>query len=110
MQDSQLAAEINFELSECYIEKGDLDLARKKLVKILELAEAGPLAHQSALNLADICLKLGQDSQAISVCTQLLDLEPPEQIKQEALQLLATAYNQRKNYDSAALALLGQWK
>jgi len=110
VQDSQLAAEINFELSECYIEKGDLNLARKKLAEILVLTESGPLAHQSALNLADICLKLGQDSQAISVCSQLLDLEPPEQIKQEALQLLATAYNQRKNYDSAALALLGQWK
>ena len=110
VQNSQLAAEINFELSECYLEKGDLDTALEKLVTILELAESGPLAHQSALNLADICLKLGKDSQAISVCSQLLDLEPPEQIKQEALQLLAAAYNQQKNYDSAALALLGQWK
>ncbi|RKY10051.1 MAG: hypothetical protein DRP66_00735, partial [Planctomycetota bacterium] len=110
MRDSRLAAEINFELSECYIENGNLNLARKKLVEILALAESGPLAHQSALNLADICLKLGHDSQAISVCSQLLDLAPPERIKQEALQLLAAAYNQRKNYDSAALALLGQWK
>lgn len=110
VRDSQLAAGINFELSECYSEKGNLNLARKKLVEVLVLAESGPLAHQSALNLADICLKLGHDSQAISVCSQLLDLEPPERIKQEALQLLATAYNQRKNYDSAALALLGQWK
>ena len=110
VHDSQLGAEINFELSECYIEKGNLNLARKKLAEILVLAESGPLTYQSALNLADICLKLGHDSQAISVCSQLLDMEPPEQIKQEALQLLATAYNQRKNYDSAALALLGQWK
>jgi tetratricopeptide (TPR) repeat protein len=110
VRDSQLVAGINFELSECYIEKGNLNLARKKLVEILVLAEPGPLAHQSALNLADICLKLGHDSQAISVCSQLLEMEPPERIKQEALRLLATAYNQRKNYDSAALALLGQWK
>jgi tetratricopeptide (TPR) repeat protein len=110
VHDSQLAAEINFELSECYIEKGNLYLARKKLAEILVLAKSGPLSHQSALNLADICLKLGHDSQAVSVCSQLLDLEPPERIKQEALEILATAYHQRKNYDSAALALLGQWK
>ena len=110
VQDSQLAGKINFELSECYLEKGDLNLARKKLAEILVVAESGPLSHQSALNLASISLKLGQDLQAISVCSQLLDLEPPEQVKQEALKLLASAYDQRKNYDSAALALLGQWK
>ncbi len=110
VHDPQLGAEINFELSECYIEKGNLSLARRKLAEILALAKPGPLAHQIALKLGDVCLKLGDDSQAISVCSQLLDLEPPEQIKQEALQLMATAYNQRKNYDSAALALLGQWK
>ncbi len=110
ISDPQLKAQICFGLSECYIEKGDLHRARAKLAEILVLTEFGPLAQQSALSLADVCLRLGQDSQAISVCSQLLDLQPSKQIKQKALELLAKAHNQQKNYDSAALALLGQWK
>lgn len=110
LSDPQLKAKICFGLSECYIEKGDFNLARKNLAEILVLTEYGPLAQQSALKLADVCLRLGQDSQTISVCSQLLDLPPSEQIKQGALELLAKAYNQQKNYDGAALALLGQWK
>lgn len=110
VSDSQLKAEIYFQLCECYIKKGDLNLANKVLTESLILAKPGPLMHEIALRLGDVCLKLGQSSQAISVCLQLLDLQPPEQIKQKALELLASAYNQKENYDKAALALLGQWK
>lgn len=106
----QLKAEIYFELSECYSKKGDLDIAHKKLTEVLILTESGPLAHKIALRLAEISLQLSQNSQTISVCSQLLDLQPPEQIKRRALELMAKAHNQQKNYDRAALALLGQWK
>jgi len=109
ISDSQLKARISFELTNCYIAKGNLQLARANLTEILVLAEPGPFAHEIALELANVCLKLGQNSQAISVCSQLLDLGPSEQVKQEALNILATAYTREKNYDSAALALLGQW-
>ena len=108
--ESQLKAEICFELSECYIEKGDLNFAYKKLAEILALTEPGPLAHKVALRLGNVCLKLGQFPQTISVCSQLLDLQPPEQIKQEALKLMAEAYTQQKDHSRAALALLGKWK
>jgi hypothetical protein len=30
-------------------------------------------------------------------------------LKQKALELLATAYTRQKDYDKAALALIGQW-
>ena len=110
LNDTQLKTKIEFELSRCYVQKNELDLAKKTLVGILALTESGALAHKVALKLGDICLKLGQDSQAISVCSQLLELQPSEQIKQETLELLAMAYNQQENYDRAALALLGQWK
>jgi hypothetical protein len=66
--------------------------------------------YEATFRLADVCLKLERSSQTVSICRQLLDLEPPEQIKQKTLELLALAYNQKKNYDKAALALLGQWK
>jgi len=109
ISDSQLKARISFELTNCYIAKGNLQLARANLTGILILAEPGPFAHEIALELANVCLKLGQNSQAISVCSQLLDSGPSERVKQEALNILATAYTREKNYDSAALALLGQW-
>ncbi|MHC4482632.1 MAG: tetratricopeptide repeat protein [Planctomycetota bacterium] len=107
--DPQLKARMSFELTKCYIAKGNLELVRRDLIEMLILVEPGPLAHQIALELADVCSKLDQDAQTISICLQLLDLGPSAQIKQKALALLAKAYNQQKNYDRAALALLGQW-
>lgn len=107
--DPQTKAAISLELNKCHIIKGNLKLARKELAEILMIVEPGPLAHQIALTLADVCLKLGQNSQTISICSQLLDLDPSEQIKQKALNILAEAYGRQKKYDSAVLALLGKW-
>ncbi|MFB0525102.1 MAG: hypothetical protein ACETVZ_06140 [Phycisphaerae bacterium] len=109
--DSQLKAKISFERAKCSIAKGNLESARKNLSEILVLVEpsaTGGLAHEVGCELADVCLKLGQEPQAISICLQLLDSEPQAPIKQRTLNLLATAYTQQKNYDQAALALLGQ--
>ena len=108
--ESELKTKVSLELVNCHIAKEDLERAYKSLTEILVFAEPGPLAHESAVKLADVCLKLRRDSQAISVCSQLLDLEPSEKIKQKALNILATAYNRQKNYDQAALALLDQWQ
>lgn len=109
LPDPQLKAKVSFEISKCYIAEGNLELARINLTEILILAEPGPLAHEIALELADVCLKLGQNSQAISICLQLLDSGPSKQINQKALDILATAYNHQKDYNKAALALLGRW-
>ena len=109
LADEQLKMKVSFELAACSVAKGDLELARSKLVEILTSTEPGPFAHEAALTLADVCLKLGQDAQTISICMQLLDSGPSEQVKQKALNTLATAYQQQKNYDKAALALLGRW-
>lgn len=108
--DSQLKAKITLELSKCYITKGNLELARRQLAKILITVEPGPLAHEIALELANVCLKLGHNPQTISICSQLLDSAPTEQIKQKALNTMATAHKRLKNYDKAASVLLGHWK
>lgn len=110
ISDPQLKARIYFQLCQCHIEKGDLNAAHKMLSEILVLATPGPFMNEAALKLADVCLKLGQNSQTVSVCRQLLDLQPSEPVKQKALEYLASAYNQNQNYDKAALALVGQWK
>ncbi len=108
ISDPQLKAKISLELTDCYIAKGNLERARRELTEILVTVEPGPLAHEITIELADVCLKLGQNSQVISVCSQLLGLEPSEQIRQKALNILATTYKQQRNYDRAALVLLGQ--
>jgi lipopolysaccharide biosynthesis regulator YciM len=86
-----------------------LERARSKLTETLTFAEPGSFAHEVTLKLAEVCLKLGQTPQTISICSQLLDSGPSAQIKQKALNILATAYQQQKNYDKAAMTLVGKW-
>jgi tetratricopeptide (TPR) repeat protein len=105
----QAKASISLELAKCYIAKGNLEKARKELSEIPMIVEPGTLAHEIALELAGVCLKLGHNSQTISVCLQLLDLRPSERIRQNTLNILAAAYSQQKDYDRAALAFLGRW-
>ncbi len=108
LPDSQLKARVSFELANCYTAKGDLEFAHKMLTEILVSAAPGPLAYEVALVLAQVAFKLGQNSQTVSVCLQLLDSAASDRIKQEALKVLAAAYNLQKKYDNAALALLGR--
>ncbi|MCF7972282.1 MAG: tetratricopeptide repeat protein [Phycisphaerae bacterium] len=105
-----LNAKISFELSLSLIEKGELVDAQQELSSTLIKGEAGPLSHEIALTLAQVCLELNQDDQAISVCEGVLKLGPDPSLVHKASQLLAEAYTHKKNYDKAALALMGQWK
>ncbi len=110
LPDSQLKVRMFFELANCLIDKGNLESAREKLTKVLVMVSPGLLAYEIALKLAEVCLRLNQNSQAISICLQLLDSDPSAPVSQKALEILATAYNRQKNYDRAALALLGRWQ
>lgn len=110
VSDQGLGAKISFELAHCYIDKGELESARIRLSELFGLVEPGALAHEVALVLSDLCVKLDQDDQAISVCMTLLDSDPPTDVKQKMLKTLAAAYREREEYDKAVLALSGQWK
>jgi len=110
VSDAQLNAKISFELAQCHVAAGDLERARSRLSEILAVAEPGLLAQSAALELADVCLKLGRSAQSISVCLQLLESGVSAEIRQQTLQILAAAYSQQKEYDKAARALSGQWK
>jgi tetratricopeptide (TPR) repeat protein len=109
VSDAQLRAKISFELADCYIAKGNFELAQKSLTEVLVLAEPGLLADQAKLTLADVYLKLGENSQAVSICSQILESQAAAQIKQKAAELMACAHAQEKDYDKAALVLLGKW-
>jgi tetratricopeptide (TPR) repeat protein len=106
----KLKTKITFELAKCYVVNDELELARSHFSEVLRMAEPGSLAEKAAFELADICLRLEQSPQAISVCLQLLDMDISEQVKQRTLKMLAEAYNQQKDYDKAVLALSGQWQ
>ncbi len=108
ISDAPLRAKISFELAHCYIAKGDFELAQKSLTEVLVLAEPGLLADQAKVMLADVYLKLGENSQAVSICSQILESQTSAQIKQKAAELMACAHAQEKDYDKAALALLGK--
>ena len=110
ISDPLLKARTSLELTNCYIAKGDLERAHKNSTEILAAIEPGPIANEIALTLADVCLKLNRDAQAYSVCLQILDLQPSPQIKHQALNMLAAVYRNQKDYNKAALALLGKWK
>jgi tetratricopeptide (TPR) repeat protein len=109
VSDEQSKVRLSFELVKCHIVKGQLKLARKDLAEILPKVDPGPLAHEIASELADVCVKLGHSSQAISVCLQILNSSPTAQIEQKVVNLLARAYSQVKEYDKAALVLCGRW-
>jgi tetratricopeptide (TPR) repeat protein len=106
----QVDAKISFELALCHMVKGDLERACSSLTEILSVVESGPLAQKAAQVLSDICVKLDQNAQAISICLKLLDSDPSIEIRQKTLKTLAAAYGERREYDKAALALSGQWK
>ena len=110
ISDQQLKAEILFEIADCRIARGQLQLAREELTNLLIVVRSGPLAYKIAIRLAEICSLLGLDSQVISVCTQLMDSDAPEETRKKAAVILAQAHNDRQNYDSAALALLNKQK
>jgi tetratricopeptide (TPR) repeat protein len=109
LTDNHLKAKIALESAKCTFAKGDLEQARDKLTALLVSVEPGPLAQLSQYHLARVCLKLDQNPQAISLCLQLLNSSPSQQIKQETLETLATAYRRQKDYDKTAMVLLGRW-
>lgn len=108
--DPQLKAEMSFEIANCYVARGQLQLAHEELTRLLLVVRPGHLAYRIAIRLAEICSMLGLNSQAVSVCTQLMQADIPEQTRTKAAVILAMAYNGQQNYDSAALALLDKQK
>jgi tetratricopeptide (TPR) repeat protein len=110
VSDALLKARILFELARCYEADGRLELARRNLSDILVIANKGLLFDSVAIELADVCKKLGRNSEAISVCVQLLNSQPEDDVKKQALLILAYVYRSQKDYDNALLALMGKWK
>jgi len=101
----ELKGAVAIELAACYINNDEIETARKTLSDAFALVGPGPLAQQIGRELARTCLRLGQASQAVSVCSQLLEHASAAE-KPPVLNLLAEAYRKQGQYDRAMAAML----
>ncbi len=102
----ELKGRVALELAACYRDAQQFENARKALSETFALVQPGPLAQQIGCELADVCLRVGQAGQAISVCTQLLDHTSATAETEQITALLAKAYRAQREYDLAISALL----
>ncbi|MHC4132019.1 MAG: tetratricopeptide repeat protein [Planctomycetota bacterium] len=105
-----LKTKISLELTCCYIDQGKNVQAYENLIETLTYAEPGPQTNQTLYMLAQTCLKLEKDMETISFCEQLLACEPSPQLRNKALSLMSAAYRHQKDYEKAAIFLLGQYE
>jgi tetratricopeptide (TPR) repeat protein len=106
LTDPKMKTSVTLELGRCEIAANHLDLARSYITEAISSMDPGTDAQAASLELADVCLKLKDYRQAITISKQLIDSLPPAPIKQKATQILAAAYSNQKDYDKAAMSLL----
>jgi tetratricopeptide (TPR) repeat protein len=106
LTDAKLKASVTLEMARCEVASNHLDIARTYLTDAIASLDAGPDSQTASLELAEVCLKLKDYRQTISICKRLLDSSPPEPIKQKASKIIAAAYSSQKDYDKAAVSLL----
>lgn len=104
----ELKGTVAMELAACYIDNDDVESARKTLSDAFAMVGPGPLAQQIGRELVRTCLRLGQTSQAVSVCSQLLEHASAVE-KPPVLNLLAEAYRKQGQYDRAMAAMLNRY-
>jgi tetratricopeptide (TPR) repeat protein len=102
--DPQLRCKATVELARCRAESGDLAGARALLADTLPQMEAGPEASQAACELADVCLRGGQHTQAITVARELLKTNCTQAQASKAREILSAAYLLQHDYENAAVS------
>ncbi len=104
----ELKGTVALELAACHVNNNDMESARRTLSDAFALVRPGPLAQQIGRELARTCLRLGQTSQAVSVCSQLLEHASAAE-RAPVLRLLAEAYRKQGQYDRAVVAMLNRY-
>jgi tetratricopeptide (TPR) repeat protein len=107
LTDAQNAAALKMELARCHQDAGDLWEARRLMGDVLGTLKVGEEAWSAACELGEICLKLGDPSQAAGVVGEVLKSSCPTAIRRRALEVLGAAYLAQHDYEKAALALSG---
>lgn len=96
------------ELARCYAAMGDREGARQHLTQALPHLEAGPLAWQAAMDLAQIHLDANRSAQAVSLYQGLLAQALPDDVRRRVLAALGGVYLRDRDYVRAALVLAGK--
>lgn len=94
-------AVLEVELCRCRAAAGDLPAARASLAATLPKLD-GADAWDATCELAEICLKLSEHAQVVTLCQGLLKTSCDEPFRRRALEALAAAYLAQKDYTNAA--------
>jgi tetratricopeptide (TPR) repeat protein len=101
---SPLERQVSVELARCRAADGDLEAARAALTEILPRLPKSAQTQTLVCELAEICLRLGEARQTISLTADLLKAAPPAEVRRRAAEALAAACVMERDFDGAALA------
>ncbi|MCK5172303.1 MAG: tetratricopeptide repeat protein, partial [Planctomycetes bacterium] len=106
--DATQRAKLSFELARCYMQVGDIRVAREELSDVISDMPPGPKALQAQLLLAEATMELQEYAQVRITCLNLLNsgVNDPA-MRQQALSLLGKSYTELDQHDKAALAYAG---
>ena len=108
IMEKDLNAKISLELANCYLANDNLEMGRSYLSDVLRDAEPGEMSQNATKKMAQVCLELGYNEQAVSFCRRLLDSNIKESMKSEITKILAQALNREKKYEEAVIVLTTQ--
>ncbi|MBN1796302.1 MAG: tetratricopeptide repeat protein [Sedimentisphaerales bacterium] len=105
--DAPLKVQAYIEMAKVLTDLQQQNIAQSYLTKALALAQP-PLNYQITLQLAKIALQLGDNNQAIELCTKLIKQNISEQQHAEAVEIITQGYLNRQEYGKALTSLLEQ--
>jgi TolA-binding protein len=105
--DSDIRANLGFELAKCYIEEGNFLSARRELSENIPNLPAGDIAIEANLLLAEVCVELKDYVRVEIVCDQIRNSSNEPHIEKRISDLLGKMYMTMNEPEKAALAYAG---
>lgn len=107
VEDARIRSEMALQLARSQKALDNPAAARDVLCQALLRSEPGLPTVQLQCELADTCIKLGDNKQAVTICSQILAAKAPDEVRDRARNLLGAAHANQKQYDKAAKAFSG---
>ena len=107
LTDPSLQAQLQVEYARCLEDSEDVEGARAALEQALSALPIGPAADAACCDLARLCLKTGRIEQAVTLAQAALARQMDPDQRRRALEILGSAFLQRKQYPQAVEAFSG---
>jgi TolA-binding protein len=107
VEDARIRSEMALQLACSQKALDNPAAARDVLCQALLRSEPGLPTAQLQCELADTCIKLGDNKQSAAICSQILASSVPDDVRNRARNLLGAAHANQKQYDKAAKAFSG---